>query len=151
LCRDRHEMIGILLAIIGLRWNALSVELILITGAHGFIGRAVSATLAARGKSLRRSVRMSTGDDERTQVFETGDLEAFENWPALLNGVGCVVHLANVAHVGDAELARAQRGNVDGTVRLGEAAAVAGVRRFVYVSSAKVYGDETKDCAFSEH
>jgi len=62
-----------------------------------------------------------------------------------------VVHTANVAHVNIRELARARSVNVNATARLAQAAALAGVARFVYVSSVKVHGERTSGVPFNEH
>ena len=76
-----------------------------------------------------------------------GDIGADTNWSAAIAGVDCVIHCAARAHVmhetaGDA-LAAYRAVNVDGSRRLAEQAAAAGVRRLVYLSSIKVNGEQT--------
>lgn len=71
-----------------------------------------------------------------------------------MEGVNVVVHLAARTHVlrdkrGNA-IAAYRRVNVDGTRRLAEAAAEAGARRFVFLSSIKVNGEKTKSKPFDE-
>lgn len=104
---------------------------VLVTGAAGFIGRALCPVLAARGHEvvpLERRV--------------TGDLSAFSDWPRVLSGVDSVVHLAAIAHRHGVAEARLRAVNVDVPVALGRAAADAGVR-LVHMSSIKVHGEET--------
>ena len=122
---------------------------VLVTGASGFVGTVVRAALTGRGSAVRlalRIVRDAVGGD----TVETGDIESFGGWRTALKGVGCVVHLANVAHVGRRGVAYARAVNVDATARLAEAATDVGVTRFVYVSSAKVHGEETSSGPFDE-
>jgi len=75
------------------------------------------------------------------------------DWTRALQGVDAVVHLAARAHVmqdSAADPLAAYRGiNVLATHALARAAAQAGVRRFVYVSSIKVNGEST-GAPFSE-
>jgi nucleoside-diphosphate-sugar epimerase len=87
-------------------------------------------------------------------VLAIGDIAAYEQWPYRLERVDAVVHLAGRAHVvreaacdGMGEFRRV---NVEGTLRLARAAATAGVRRFVFVSSIGVNGVRTYDRAFRE-
>ncbi len=107
---------------------------ILVTGATGFIGSAVCPALAARGFEVRAASRAATGD-----------LATFDRWDDLLGGVDCVVHLANLAHVAAAQIARARELNVEATARLAQAAAERGVRRFIYLSSAKAETGEGRE------
>jgi nucleoside-diphosphate-sugar epimerase len=73
---------------------------------------------------------------------------------AALSGANVVVHLAARAHVlRETELdpdAAFRRSNVDATVRLVEGAARVGVRRFVFVSSIGVNGNQTRGTPFTE-
>ena len=107
---------------------------ILVTGATGFIGSAACPVLAARGFDVRAASRAATGD-----------LTKFDRWDELLAGVGCVVHLANTAHVAATEIARARELNVEASVRLARAAAERGVRRFIHLSSVKAEPGEARN------
>ena len=89
---------------------------VVVTGASGFIGSALVTDLAARGFAVSTAPREVTA-------------EAF-------CGSEAVVHLANVAHTA-ADAALLRRVNVEGTRRVAELAAAQGVRRLVYLSSAK--------------
>lgn len=107
---------------------------ILVTGATGFIGSAACPALTAAGFDVRAASRAAAGD-----------LATFDRWDDLLGGVDCVVHLANLAHVAAAQIARARELNVEATARLAQAAAERGVRRFIYLSSAKAETGEGRE------
>jgi nucleoside-diphosphate-sugar epimerase len=127
---------------------------ILITGATGFIGSALSHGLLEAGHPVRGVVRASKG----VPHWATPESANFD-WVILhdrsteretneaLQGVQIVVHLAARVHVmvDDAPnpLREFQRVNVDWTERLARAAASQGVHRFVYLSSIKVNGEQT--------
>lgn len=113
---------------------------VLVTGASGFIGRALVAMLGERGIDWRGAGRA-----------EVGSLNARTDWSRVLVACDRVVHLANLAHARGLSEAAVRAVNVDGTRRLAQQAAGAGVRRLVYVSSVKaedggdVYGRAKRD------
>lgn len=101
---------------------------IALTGAGGFVGRHLSLSLTGRGCDV---IPLARGVDPMP----------------VLRGVNVVVHLAARVHVmNDASedpLYEFREANVYATERLARQAAAAGVRRFVFVSSVKVNGEET--------
>lgn len=122
---------------------------VLVTGADGFVGRALVARLAGEpsftvlAASRRRPEALPAGVEWR----EAPDLAAEEPWERVVRGAEGVVHLAARVHVmrdhaGDL-LAVYRAVNVAGTMRVARAAAAAGATRFVYVSSVKVNGEAT--------
>jgi nucleoside-diphosphate-sugar epimerase len=129
------------------------VTTILVTGADGFLGSRLSTVLELRGYAVRRAIR-SHGRSPSLGAFVTGDLASFTGWPQLVSGVDTIVHLAARAHVlkreSLAEIAAYRAVNVDATIGLAEAAAGHGVRRFVFVSSIGVNGNETRGRAFTD-
>jgi NADH dehydrogenase len=107
---------------------------VLVTGASGFIGRALGRYLVAAGHEVRALVRRATevgipAEAERV----TGDLLDARSLDRAVEGMAGVVHLACATGVARERVARAV--NVDGTRWLLEAAQKSGVRRFVFVSS----------------
>jgi len=121
----------------------------LITGANGFLGRAVRAALEGKGVPVRGSVR-SVANGNNVAV---GDIGSDTSWLLALEGVDTIVHTAARVHVMDEttadSLAAFRSVNVAGTRRLAEQAAQLGIRRLVYISSIKVNGEATglgKDC-----
>ncbi len=141
---------------------------VLVTGAAGFIGSAVSRRLLERGDHIVGLDNFDPFYDrtikERNLVplrgfdgfeFCEGDLLDAETVARLLSDrarpVDRVVHLAALAGVRPSLMAPARylRVNVEGTVRLLEACRVAGVRRLVVASSSSVYGSRS-ETPFSE-
>lgn len=118
-----------------------------VTGASGFVGRALCAHLASQGQPVRRLLRQAASDAAPGDRI-VGNIGPDTDWRGALDGLACVVHCA--AHVhrmgaggsGD-DLAAYRRVNTQGTRHLAQAAARAGVRRFVFVSSVKVLGEAT--------
>lgn len=118
---------------------------VLVTGANGFIGRALVHRLAHDDRlSVRAAVRRPAQFPPGVEQTP-GDLEPGRNWNDSLEGVTHVVHLAARVHMmrdtaPDPAL-QYHRVNVDGTMALARSAVAAGVRRFVYLSSLKVNGE----------
>src|SRR6266702_1091795 len=120
---------------------------ILVTGANGFVGRALCQTLVEDGHSVTGLVRQAggcaSGVDE--WVDATKDFAGLASaWPDGLTP-DAVIHLAARVHVmrdnaADPDAAfRAT--NVDGALRVAQAARRHGVRRFVFVSSVKALAE----------
>jgi nucleoside-diphosphate-sugar epimerase len=130
---------------------------ILVTGATGFIGKAVVQRLLAEDRWPRVIVSVRRDDrqwSERILPHVTGDLESSTDWSVALYGVSVVIHCAARVHVmadtAANSLEEFRRVNVQGTLNLARQAAAAGVRRFVFVSSIKVNGEETQPgCPFT--
>lgn len=129
---------------------------LLLTGAGGFIGRAVVAHAAHSGLLIRAVIR-SNDVGSRTsgaEVVAVPDIGPDTEWGGHLRDVNTVVHLAGRAHIirekATDPLASFRRTNFDGTLRLAQAAVAARVRRFVFVSTIGVNGDRTTTKSFSE-
>jgi nucleoside-diphosphate-sugar epimerase len=122
--------------------------MILVTGASGFVGTALVGRLVREAWPVRACVRRSEVSlPPGAQVVRQADLGPQAQWAELLVGVTAVVHAAAHVHVMDAygrdALAEFRRVNVGGSLALARAAAAAGVRRFVFISSVKVHGEAT--------
>lgn len=117
---------------------------VLVTGSAGFIGSAVLNTLVAARHTTIGAVRSAP---DRPFCVLGPALEPDSDWSQLLCGIQVVVHAAARVHLmqdrtSDPLLAfRAI--NVLGTLNLARQAAATGVRRFVFLSSAKVNGEQT--------
>lgn len=122
---------------------------ILITGATGFVGRGVIRVLRAEGHTLSGTTRQpdrAQGPDG-VPLYQVADLPQEANWSRVVAGADAVIHLAARAHMtreeGRAALDLYRATNRDGSRRLAEAAAAAGVRRFIFMSSIKAVTEET--------
>lgn len=126
---------------------------ILLTGASGFVGRATLGAALAAGHEVRAVVRQGEAPAPPAQVVRVSDLASYTGWRDALDGVDAVVHLAARVHVmrdrGADSLAAFRAVNVDGARKVASAAAEAGVRRFVFVSSVKVHGEASHDTPFT--
>ncbi|MEO7334533.1 MAG: NAD-dependent epimerase/dehydratase family protein, partial [Gemmatimonadales bacterium] len=126
---------------------------ILLTGATGFVGRQVAARFIADGTPLRIAVRDRDRAPAGASFFPIGDLSGAIAWNPALSGVETVIHLAARVHVMHEEardpLAAYRAVNRDATLTLARAASVAGVKRFVYISSIKVNGERTDGRPFT--
>ena len=129
---------------------------VLVTGANGFVGAALCRRLISDGyqitAALRRPVAVFFEHGIRTVEIKEIDREI--EWSAALRTVDIVVHLAARVHLmaddSDGSYASYHRVNVLGTRTLAQCAADAGIKRFVYLSSVKVNGEENaaayKEC-----
>jgi nucleoside-diphosphate-sugar epimerase len=130
---------------------------VLVTGANGFVGRALAKRLSSERRpgsvvgAVRRSDALIPPGVRRVLV---GDLLPITNWGVALQGITAVVHCSARVHdmqEDDCSLLQAYRQvNVSGTLNLARQAAQAGIARFVFVSSIKVNGESTlPGCAFA--
>ncbi|MBV9077329.1 MAG: NAD-dependent epimerase/dehydratase family protein [Methylobacteriaceae bacterium] len=126
---------------------------VLVTGATGFVGRALVDSLAARDIPVTRALRRPTSGSPHRDV-SVGEIGPGTDWRDALREVEAVVHLAAHVHVAPeraaGEAALFDPVNRAGTVRLAEAAAQAGVKRLVFLSSAAVYGVASPGRPFTE-
>ena len=115
----------------------------LVTGASGFVGRAVCDQALKADVVVRRHMRSAV----------MPNIDGQTDWTHIVSGCSAVVHLAARVHVmGETtaeSLAEFRRVNVQGTINLARQAATAGVRRFVFISSIGVNGAETFQQPFS--
>ncbi|MDF5810602.1 NAD-dependent epimerase/dehydratase family protein [Pseudomonas aeruginosa] len=116
---------------------------VVVTGANGFIGRALCRHLVASGHSVRGIVR-SFEDPIADVEYVLADLESEVPLPPGTLAVDCIYHLAGRAHIlnepGRGALERFRKANCEATVRLAKAALIDGAQRFVFVSSIGVNG-----------
>lgn len=122
---------------------------VLVTGADGFVGRALCERLIRDGWRVRGAIRQAAVDTlpHVSDVVSVGNIGPHTDWSNALRGVATVVHLAARVHIMNREthspLDEYRLVNTQGTECLARKAAESGVRRFIYVSSAKVNGETT--------
>ena len=128
-----------------------------MTGANGFVGHRICNLLLAAGHKVRASIRSSTKTQSikpNIEYLSSGDIGPSTDWSTVLIDLDVVIHLAARVHVMkeafNDPLAEYRRINVDGTRHLALTAARSGVRRFVYVSTIKVNGENTIEKPFSD-
>ena len=125
---------------------------VLVAGAGGYIGVPLCKKLLERGHSLIALDRFFFGKDrvdrialsERAAVIAE-DIRDFD--PEILNGVEIVVDLAGLSNDASAEIdpELTRSINCGGGIRLARLAKEAGVKRYVYSSSASVYGHGVRE------
>lgn len=121
---------------------------ILVTGGAGFIGSHLVERLLAAGHQVRVLDDLSTGKQSNLPAhdgleFLLGDISKADEVAPAIRGTEAVFHLAAVASVQASvdDPVATHNANMVGTLNLLEAARRNGVRRFLYASSAAVYGD----------
>lgn len=118
---------------------------VLVTGANGFVGKAVCEHLLGLGKNVRGAVRGNLLASYQTQA---PSLTSNANWTVQLQHVDVIVHCAARVHVmsdtAADPLAAFRAVNTDGTLNLARQAVDAGVKHFIFISSIKVNGEHTE-------
>lgn len=114
---------------------------ILVTGAAGFIGRALCVGLVERGHAVLGRSRRPAEPIPGVELRPIGNIDPTTDWSGHLDRIEIVVHLANRAHrsgreAADHNEARAARVLV-------RSAAKAGVRRLIHMSSVRAMGNAT--------
>lgn len=116
---------------------------VFITGANGFVGRALVNTLKKKNISFTEGNRSLYGN-----ICEQS------SWGNFLAGHEVVVHLAARVHVMDEKsadpLTEFRKMNVEATFNIAKGAKESGVKKFIFISSIKVNGEETSAIPFKE-
>jgi len=122
---------------------------VLVTGATGFVGRYLCSRLLEENFRVRGTLLESEYASALISGVEpvtVKHLAADTAWGHALTGVDTIIHLAARVHIMDDPsadpLAEFRKVNVEGTAHLAGEAASAKVKRFVFISSIKVNGDE---------
>ena len=126
-----------------------------MTGANGFVGKSLRSALFSEGEAVRAVVRVANARADDFEQVVVGSIDAATDWSSVLRDVVIVIHLAARVHVMNDSLidslAEFRKVNVAGTLNLAKQAAKAGVKRFIFISSVKVNGEQTiKNKYFTE-
>ena len=115
---------------------------VLVTGANGFIGRALCSYLVRHEVQVVPVVRQAC--NVPNAIVLTAEDEP--GWLRALQGCDAVVHLAGKSKLDKTAidpLSDLREANLTSSVTLYNRTVRAGVRRFVFLSSAKVHGERT--------
>lgn len=119
---------------------------ILLTGASGFIGNSLATALIKQGAFVRCAVR-SPLTLAGTEIVTVPVMDSQTEWSQSLDGMDTVIHCAGRAHVMHNLYANLlpefRQINVDNTMNLARQAQAAGVRRFIFLSTVKVNGEQS--------
>src|SRR5262249_26469819 len=116
------------------------MQQVLVTGANGFIGAALTQRLLRDGVAVRAMCRSARNGAPLAQAgaeVVEGDIQDAATTMRYAEGCDVAFH---VAAVGKGNFARQQAINVEGTRNVAEAAQRGGAQRLVHVSSIAVYG-----------
>lgn len=130
---------------------------VIITGASGFVGKALCKRMVSNGWQVRgtiRSMEQATSFPAGVEVVQIKSIGVDTDWSDALTEVDTVVHLAARVHVmretASEPLKEFRKTNIEGTARLAQQAAAAGVKRFVFMSTIGVNGDSTASKPYTE-
>ncbi|MGE4336807.1 MAG: UDP-glucose 4-epimerase family protein, partial [Pigmentiphaga sp.] len=119
---------------------------ILLTGANGFVGKALLESFCREGHQVVAAARQPIASVEGARYLAIRDMNDTHAWRRVAHGIDVVVHTAARVHImrgsGD-DLSLYRQVNVSGTLTVARVAAAAGVKRFVFISSIKVNGEGT--------
>jgi len=126
---------------------------ILVTGGTGFLGRSLIDFLLNHEYQISASVRRNIESSKNIEYFNLGNINFFTDWSSSLNGCEMIIHTAGLSHVNDDEpesdnLIRIA--NIQATENLAIQASKNKVKRFIFISSAKVNGEDSGAGYFSE-
>lgn len=120
---------------------------ILVTGASGFIGKALAYHLQSTDYQVYAGVRcLPNSSNSALDYIHTGSLFNSQELNRLLNNIDVVIHSAGRAHIMNANQSYAplsdfRKHNTQGTIQLANLANSSGVKRFIFLSSSKVNGE----------
>jgi len=123
---------------------------VVVTGASGFVGNVLCRRLAECGFEVTAAVRRKVDVPGAFSVAAIEEIGDEERWVDLFKGAAIVFHLAAMAHIRAAHDDLLRLVNVRGSAAVARASVRAGIGRLVFLSSAKVYGEDSGNGAFCE-
>jgi nucleoside-diphosphate-sugar epimerase len=126
---------------------------IFVTGASGFVGQAVCKALSDLKYSVCGAVRNKDIIPPLPNVkyVSTGDINSNLDWKDLLAGYDYVIHCAGIAEKKNIIFKDIYKQiNTDVTIKLAEQCVIAGVKKFIFLSSISVLGNYTNYKPFTQ-
>lgn len=115
---------------------------VLVTGGSGFFGSHL-----LKHEAFQEALAIGRNPPINHEHFESISFNDIDLLSKVLNNVEIVVHLAGRAHIMNETATRPldeyRHTNTLGTLNLAKQAALAGVKRFIFISSIKVLGEKT--------
>ena len=125
--------------------NPVAEKRVLVTGATGFIGSKVISEFSEAGYEV-----IGIGRTESSGHQLNKNISGDTDWSDVLIGVETIVHCAAAVHqmeLSEEVISGYQTLNIDGTLNLAEQAK-ASVKRFIFLSTIKVNGEESYNGKF---
>ncbi|VEF25380.1 Cholesterol dehydrogenase [Shewanella baltica] len=117
---------------------------IFLTGSSGFVGKQIVSNY-----DIHRHVARKLKPIENKSFFIVDSINSGTDWSMAFDDIQVVIHLAGLAHSTEYSIEEYDDVNVKGAICLASAAALSGVKRFVFVSSIGVNGTATQANPFS--
>ena len=119
---------------------------VLVTGGNGFIGKSLLKAFQSESYQLAASVRVSEFNSlGKTKFYTVGNIDGSTDWSELLESCSVVVHTSGVSS--DENIDKNDdyfiRTNVDASLNLLKQSIENGVKKFIFLSSIKVNGENT--------
>jgi nucleoside-diphosphate-sugar epimerase len=120
-------------------------NILVVTGANGFLGRAILSQLQASDISVRATDLGATGSASNI-IYRKADITSQQELNAVLENATTVIHAAGLAHIFSLDANSAENFrqiNEIGTANVASVAAAVGVGHFIQIGSVSVYGPYT--------
>lgn len=118
---------------------------VIVTGANGFVGKNLVDLLHSKGCEVLSILRSHVPELENSVIIPSFDVS--NDFVKLFTGYDCLIHCAARVHVMDEYVSNRldiyREVNTVGTINLATQAIAAGVKRFIFISSIKVNGENT--------